>query len=555
MPQDEKGRGNQPGPIRTSRFSIQNRHFDFHGPVFWSSSLIAAAFIVFSLIQGAGMQEVFSTIQEGISTYAGWFFILCVNLFLFFCLFIAFSRYGRIRLGGPDARPEFSLFAWFAMLFSAGMGIGILFWSVGEPVTHYLSPPIGDGGSIESAEMAMELTFLHWGFHAWAIYAVVGLALAFFTYNQGLPLSIRSVFHPVFGNKVHGVAGDVIDTLAVVSTLFGLATSLGFGASQVSAGIEHLFGIEDTVFLQIAIIVLITLAATVSVVLGVDKGVRVLSEANIRLAAVFLVIVMLIGPTRFILDSFVQNTGNYLQELFGLSFWTETYSGGDWQNSWTVFYWAWWISWSPFVGIFIARVSKGRTIREFILGVLVVPSLLTFLWLSTFGGSALWVEMGAGGGAIAGAVQENIATALYVLMEQFPFSFAINILAVVLIIGFFVTSSDSGSLVIDSLTSGGKLNAPKGQRVFWAQMEGLVAAVLLLGGGLAALQTTAIVAGLPFSIVLLVMCWSVYKGLKSEYSVFDRGGSGSHRREEKPDRPGVNGKERVERTGSVKTPV
>lgn len=528
MPDPEKGPDHNVGPIRKSRFSIQNRHFDFHGPVFWSSSIIALVFITISLSFGSSMESIFQGVQSLISDKAGWLFILAVNIFLFFSLYIAFSRFGKIRLGGENSRPEFSTFAWFAMLFSAGMGIGILFWSVGEPITHFLNPPTGEGGTPQAAEEAMTLTYLHWGLHAWAIYAVVGLSLAFFTYNRGLPLSIRSIFQPLLGDRIHGWIGDVIDTLAVVSTLFGLATSLGFGVQQVSAGLNHLFDLPNTVSIQIILIVVITLAATISVVLGVDKGVRVLSEWNIRLAGLFLLVVVLMGPTLFVINSFVQNSGNYLQHLFEMAFWTESYSGGEWQNSWTVFYWAWWISWSPFVGTFIARVSRGRTVKEFILGVLIIPSLLTFFWLSAFGGSAIYLELGKSG-EISQAVQENVATALFVMIEHFPFSFFINLLGIALVIGFFVTSSDSGSLVVDSLTSGGKLDAPKGQRIFWAQMEGLVAAVLLLGGGLAALQTAAIVAGLPFAIILLVMCVSLYKGLQKEHSAYMKSQEGLER--------------------------
>lgn len=528
MPDPEKGQDTKVGPIRKSKLSIQNRHFDFHGPVFWSSSIIALAFITISLSFGSGMEAIFQGIQSLISDKAGWLFILAVNAFLFFSVYIAFSRFGKIRLGGKHSRPEFSTFAWFAMLFSAGMGIGILFWSVGEPITHFLNPPIGEGSTIEAAQQAMTLTFLHWGLHAWAIYAVVGLSLAFFTFNRGLPLAIRSIFQPLLGDRIHGLTGDLIDTLAVVSTLFGLATSLGFGVQQVSAGLNHLFDLPNSISVQIILIILITLAATISVVLGVDKGVRVLSEWNIRLAGVFLLIVVVMGPTLFIINSFVQNSGNYFQHLIEMAFWTESYTGGEWQNGWTVFYWAWWISWSPFVGTFIARVSKGRTVKEFILGVLIIPSLLTFFWLSAFGGSAIYLELGKAG-EISQAVQENVATALFVLIEHFPLSFYINIIGIVLVIGFFVTSSDSGSLVVDSLTSGGKLNAPKGQRIFWAQMEGLIAAVLLLGGGLAALQTAAIVAGLPFAIILLIMCVSLYRGLKNEHSAFIKSQEGAER--------------------------
>ena len=517
------------GPIRSGKFSIQNRYFDFHGPVFWTSSIVALAFIAVTLALGSQMENIFSTIQDGVSTYTGWFFIIAVNLFLLFCIYLAFSRFGGIRIGGEKATPEFSNFAWFSMLFSAGMGIGLLFWGVGEPITHFINNPFSQGQDAEAAQTAMQITFLHYGLHAWSIYAVVGLAIAFFAFNKKLPLSIRSIFHPLLGSKIHGWMGDFIDVLAVVSTLFGLATTLGLGVQQIAAGLNHLFDIPDTTISQVILIGIITMAATVSVILGLDKGVRVLSEFNIRLAAVLLVVVVLAGPTLFIFDSFVQNTGNYAQNLVQLSLWTESYrTEGAWQNSWTVFYWAWWIAWSPFVGMFIARISKGRTVREFILGVLLVPTLLTFFWISAFGGTALFQELQMNS-VVSEAVQENVATALFVMVESFPASFFINLLAIILVVSFFVTSSDSGSLVVDSLTSGGKLDAPVGQRIFWAQMEGLVAAVLLLGGGLTALQTASILAGLPFAVIVLIMCYSLYKGLQEEHESLQRTDEGRQR--------------------------
>jgi choline/glycine/proline betaine transport protein len=462
------------------------------------------------------MEKVFSAVQDSISDYGGWFFVLAVNFFLVFVLFIAFGKYGKIKLGGKRAKPEFSKAGWFAMLFSAGMGIGILFWSVAEPIYHFSSPPHGEGGTVEAAKIALETTFLHWGLHAWAIYALVGMALAFFTFNRKLPLTISSVFYPLLGEKIYGPWGKAINVLAVVATLFGLATSLGMGVKQVSAGLAHLFAINDTINTQVILITLITLAATGSVVAGLDAGVKRLSELNMFVAAIFLVFIIIVGPTLFILDSYVQNVGAYFQNFFELSTWTETYQQSDWQNSWTVFYWAWWISWSPFVGMFIARISRGRTLREFVLGVLIVPSLLTFLWLSAFGGSAMFLEINALAD-ITTAVTENVATSLFVLLEQFPIASVTSIVGVVLVINFFVTSSDSGSLVVDSLTAGGKLDAPVPQRIFWALTEGAVAAVLLVGGGLGALQTAAITTGLPFALLLIMLTRSLLKGLETEH--------------------------------------
>ncbi len=506
--------------VRKRKGGDKNRYFDVDPPVFWISALLITLFISVTLIVGDPMDQIFAAIQDTISENGGWFFVLAVNLFLIFSLAIAFGKFGDIRLGGRNSEPEFSRTAWFAMLFSAGMGIGILFWSVGEPVLHFVSPPSGSGSTVFAAQKSMQYTFLHWGFHAWGIYALVGMSLAFFTFNKKLPLTISSVFYPLIGDRIHGGLGKSINILAVVATLFGLATSLGLGVQQVSAGLSHLTGIEDNTTLQVILIAVITAAATGSVVAGLSAGVKRLSQMNIIIGAIFLLFIIFVGPTLFIMGSFVQNTGAYLQNFFELSFWTETYQQSDWQKSWTVFYWAWWISWSPFVGMFIARISRGRTIREFILGVLIVPTIITFLWLSSFGGSALFLELNSIAD-LATAVQSNVATSLFVLLEQFPFATVTSVVGVLLVTSFFVTSSDSGSLVIDSLTAGGKLDAPVPQRVFWAVTEGAVAAVLLIGGGLGALQTAAIIAGLPFALILIIMAYSLVRGLREERNKMD----------------------------------
>ncbi|MFW5754020.1 MAG: BCCT family transporter [Marinilabiliaceae bacterium] len=506
----------------------KNKYFDVDGPVFWPSAVLIVTFIVVTLAIGEPMNEVFASIQTRMSDNGGWFFILSVNLFLFFMLFIAFSKYGNIRLGGSDATPEFSKSAWFAMLFSAGMGIGILFWSVGEPVSHFIKPPSAEGETVAAAKQAMQTTFLHWGLHAWGIYALVGMALAFFTFNKKLPLTISSIFQPLIGNRIHGPLGKSINVLAVVATLFGLATSLGLGVQQVSAGLAHLIDVPDTITVQVILITVITLGATGSVIAGLSAGVKRLSEINIVLGAVFLAFIVAVGPTLFILDSYTQNLGYYIQSFFEISFWTETYQQSDWQNSWTVFYWAWWISWSPFVGMFIARISRGRTLREFVLGVLIVPTLITFLWLSAFGGSAMFLELNSLAD-IATAVQENVATSLYILLEEYPLASLTSLVGVLLVTSFFVTSSDSGSLVVDSLTAGGKLDAPVPQRIFWALTEGAVAAVLLIGGGLSALQTAAIITGLPFAIILIILMFSLLRGLREEHDAL----MSAHRKKER----------------------
>ena len=488
---------------------------EVNGPVFFTSAIIIILIITLTLLFKERAEEYFTATQDFVANKAGWFFVLSVNIFLIFMVYLAFSKFGQLRIGGQSAKPEFKTMSWFAMLFSAGMGIGLLFWSISEPIYHFLSPPMAEGQTAEAAKEAMKFTFLHWGFHAWAVYALVGLSLAYFTYSRGLPLTIRSVFYPFLGDKIYGKIGDAIDIFAVLATLFGLATSLGMGVQQIAAGLNHLFGIDSGVQTQIILIIGITLIATVSVILGVDKGVKFLSEWNMRVALLFLLLVVVLGPTIFIFKSFVQNTGSYFSSFLDLASWTESYTGTTWQNNWTVFYWGWWIAWSPFVGMFIARISKGRTVREFILGVLLVPSLVTFFWISAFGSSSIHMAL-LGDDTIINAVNDNVATALFVFLEDYPFAFILNIIAIILIAGFFVTSSDSGSLVVDSLTSGGKIDAPVGQRIFWALAEGTVAAVLLVGGGLQALQTASIVTGLPFALILIVMCYSLYKGLSED---------------------------------------
>jgi len=489
---------------------------EVNGPVFFTSTAIIIATIALTLIFEKQAESFFSELQLGVAENADWFFILSINLFLVFLVYLAASKFGKLRIGGQGAKPEFKTSSWFAMLFSAGMGIGLLFFGVGEPVMHFNSPPTADAGTAAAAQEAMNFTFLHWGFHAWAVYALVGLSLSYFTYTRGLPLTIRSIFYPFLGDRIYGRIGDVIDIFAVLATLFGLATSLGFGVQQIASGLNHVFGLPDGIVTQVIIIAIITLIATASVVLGVDKGVKILSEWNMRIAVVLLLLALVLGPTIFIFRSFVENTGSYLYNFLEISTWSETYTNGSWQNNWTVFYWGWWIGWSPFVGMFIARISKGRTIREFILGVLLVPAIVTFFWMSAFGSVAI-NQIISGNTVLSEAVNADIATALFVFFQDYPLSMVINIVAVLLIAGFFVTSSDSGSLVIDSLTTGGKIDAPVGQRIFWALTEGTVAAVLLIGGGLQALQTATIVTGLPFAIILMVMCYSLYIGLKEDY--------------------------------------
>lgn len=493
----------------------KRKYFSIHAPVFYPASFIILSLILCSFFFSDLIIEVFTNFQREASDNAGWFLVISVNIFVVAALVIAFSKFGRIRLGGKDAKPQFSTFSWFSMLFSAGIGIGLLFYGVAEPIYHFTNPPLGAETPMEQARQAMLYTFLHWGVHGWGPYVIIGLALAFFTFNKKLPLTISSLFYPLIGNRIYGWMGHTIDVIAVVSTLFGLATTLGIGVQQVGAGLEFLFGITNNTTTHIILIISITLAATTSVVLGLEKGVRFLSVLNMRLALVFLIIMLLVGPTIFLLDGWIQNTGTYLNSILSLGTWTEAYSGTNWQNDWTIFYWAWWISWSPFVGMFIARVSNGRTIREFVLGVLLVPSALILIWMSVLGGTAIFLEMN-GVGQIAEAVNEDLATSLFVLLQEFPFSSVSSFVGIILVTIFFVTSSDSGSLVIDSITSGGKLDAPVGQRIFWALLEGGVAAALLFAGGLKALQSVVLSAGLPFAVVILLVVFSLWKILKAE---------------------------------------
>ncbi len=495
--------------------SFKKLGLNIHPTVFGLSVIIILLFVTFTLLNLHQMSQLFEAIQSTIAQKAGWFYILSVNFILGLAIYLIFSRYGKIRIGGADAQPEFSYWGWFSMLFSAGMGIGLVFYSVAEPIFHYISPPYGVGQSIESAKTAMLFTYFHWGLHAWGIYAIVALALAFIAYNRGLPLTIRSVFYPLLGEKIYGPMGNIIDITAAVATLFGLTTSLGLGVKQINAGLHHLFGITESNTIQVLLIASITTLATISVVLGLKKGIKRLSELNMGIALILMIFVFFCGPTIYIVSSFFQNSGHYLLQLIELSFWSEAFENSNWQKDWTIFYWAWWIAWSPFVGMFIARISKGRTVREFLLSVLLVPTLLTFIWLTVFGNTALYQEMVSGHG-IVNAVNENVAVALFVMLQNLPLSFFTSLLAVLLIVTFFVTSSDSASLVIDIITAGGNTNPPTIQRIFWAVTEGVVAIVLLVGGGLIALQTISITTGLFFAVILLFMCVSLLKGLREE---------------------------------------
>jgi choline/glycine/proline betaine transport protein len=501
----------EPAPNQGRRFRIV-----CHPHVFGFSAGLILLFVVVTLLNLDAAEATFNAAKDGITARFGWFLIFCVQAFLLFCVYVAMSRFGHIRLGGPGAKPEFTTASWFAMLFAAGMGIGLMFWSVAEPTLHLQNPPGAPGMTPEGAQRSLDLTFLHWGFHVWGIYALVGLSLAYFTFNRGLPLTIRSAFHPLLGEKIYGPLGSIIDTLAVVATMFGIATSLGLGVAQINAGLDYVFGIEFSRNAQMLLIAFITAVATASVASGLDKGIKRLSQLNMIAALCLLLFVLLLGPTLFLFKNLVQSTGHYLQNLLTLGSWTETYARDtSWQGSWTIFYWAWWIAWSPFVGMFIARISRGRTVREFISGVLIVPSILTFVWIATFGGSAIYETLFVDTG-ILDAANNNVATALFEMLTRYPLSKVTALLAVFLVFIFFVTSCDSGSLVMDIITAGGRLDAPLPQRIFWAVTSGVVAAVLTLGGGLVALQTASITTGLPFAVVLVLMAWCLLKAFRED---------------------------------------
>ncbi|MXP26595.1 BCCT family transporter [Altererythrobacter indicus] len=484
----------------------------FKPPVFFGAIGLIALLIAFAVFDTHEAEARFGAVQSFATHNFGWLFVLTVDILLVCCGYFAFTRAGTLRLGGPRARPKYSVLSWFAMLFSAGMGIGLLFYGVAEPVMHFSNPPssafsnpdaVLPRGLAGNAQHAMGLTFLHWGLHAWAIYAIIGLALAYAAYNRKLPLSIGAFVKDAFPHMPHALV-NLIDILAITATVCGVAASLGLGASQINAGLNLLMGAPDTGLAKAITIAVVTGLATLSVALGLDAGIRRLSEVNMALAVTLAAFVFILGPTVFLLDGFVQNIGYYFQRFIYLSTWTETYSPGDWRSNWTIFYYAWWISWSPFVGIFIARISYGRTIREFIGGVLLVPSLFTFAWMTIFGDSALHIEM-FGAGGLSSAVNASMPDALFAFLSHYPLSQIASGLAVIIVATFFVTSADSGALVTAMIASGGHSNAGLAHRVTWAVAIGALAGALLWSGGLNALQTAAIVTGLPFSIVLLLM--------------------------------------------------
>ncbi|RZD22754.1 BCCT family transporter [Pseudoalteromonas sp. MEBiC 03485] len=501
--------------------NVQKWGFDVHNPVFGISAGLIALFLVATLVSDAETAKTtLNGIKNDIINNFDGFFMWSANLFVLFCLALIVSPYGNIRLGGKEARPTHSRISWLAMLFAAGMGIGLMFWGVAEPVAYFTGwyeTPLGvEANTPEAAKLAMGATMFHWGLHPWAIYAVVSLSLAFFCYNKGLPLSIRSIFYPILGDKAWGWPGHLIDILAVLATLFGLATSLGLGAQQAAAGINHVFGTDSGIGLQIGVIVGVTLLAVISVVRGIDGGVKLLSNVNMLIALVLLVFVAIVGFAAAF-GNIPNTVMGYVENIIPLS---NPHGREDetWMHGWTVFYWAWWISWSPFVGMFIARVSEGRTIREFLIVVLLVPTIVTIFWMSIYGGIAI-EQVVDKVGVLGEKGLTDVPLAMFQMFEALPMSQVLSFIAIVLVLVFFITSSDSGSLVIDSITAGGKVDAPVPQRIFWASIEGAIAAALVWIGGtqaIEALQAGAVSTGLPFTFVLLLMCVSLILGLRTE---------------------------------------
>ncbi|ATD28105.1 BCCT family transporter [Vibrio metschnikovii] len=502
---------------------------DIHNRVFAISGLAIILFVVVTLLFREQVEPFFADLRAGLLHHLDWFFLASGNIFVIVCVGLIFTPLGRVRIGGTEATPDYSYAGWLAMLFAAGMGIGLVFFGVSEPMSHFSSAiggvnvengvrtdwaPLGgaEGDASAASALGMAATIYHWALHPWSIYALLALGLAIFSFNKGLPLTMRSIFYPLFGERVWGWTGHIIDILAVVATVFGLATSLGYGASQAATGLNFLFDVPMTNTTQVLLIIGITALALISVVAGLDKGVKILSEINMGLAALLLLFVIIVGPTIAILTGFFENIVSYVANIPALSmpFGREDV---NYSQGWTAFYWAWWISWSPFVGMFIARVSRGRSVREFIICVTLIPSSVCVLWMTAFGGNAISQYVSDGYEAVFKA---ELPLKLFAMLDVMPLAEITSFVGIILVVVFFITSSDSGSLVIDTIAAGGKVDAPTPQRVFWCTFEGLVAIALMLGGGLAAAQAMAVTTGLPFTIVLLVATVSLVKGLIDE---------------------------------------
>ncbi|MFK7831364.1 MAG: BCCT family transporter [Congregibacter sp.] len=490
--------------------------FDVDRAVFFPATMILLLLVLFAGFAPEASGEFFARLQGGIVRYASWYYVLVVAIVLISVLVFSLSRFGDIKLGPDHSEPEYSALSWFSMLFAAGMGIGLMFFGVAEPVMHFLQPPHGAGGTAEAAGHAMTLTFFHWGLHAWAIYAIVALLLAYFAYRHDLPLTMRSAFYPLIGERIYGPAGAAIDVFVIVCTACGIATSLGLGVLQINAGLEYLFGVPNALAVQVGLIVVTMALAAISVTMGLNSGIKRLSELNIALSVLLLVAVLIAGPTILLLGASLESLGIYVSELVSKTFTLYAYEPTDWLGGWTIFYWGWWMSWSPFVGLFIARISRGRTIREFTFGAILVPCGFTLLWMGVFGNSAIDLILNNDAQALAEAVSANQAVALFRFLEYLPFSTLLALLSLLMVVVFFVTSADSGALVLNMLSAHGRDDTPVLQRVFWTAVIGSIAAVLLLAGGLSSLQTAAIASALPFSVALLGAIWGFARALSAD---------------------------------------
>lgn len=494
--------------------------------VFWPAAVLIVGFVAFTLIAPDAAEAGFGAVQASIISWFNWYYVLIAAFFVAFALWAAFSRHGRIRLGRDDDEPEFSFRSWFALLFAAGMGIGLVFWGVAEPLNHFASPRPGvDGTDVELAQAAMSQTYLHWGVHAWAIYVALGLALAYAIHRKKRPLSVRWTLEPLFGSKVKGGLGNVIDVVALVGTLFGVATSLGLGVLQIGAGLEAAGIAEANNVTLVAVIAVISVAVLASVLSGINRGMKWLSNINLALAAFLVVFLLVAGPTQFLLRQFVQSIGTYLGDFIALSFTVSAFAGAEgeaWQAGWTSFYWGWWIAWAPFVGIFIARISKGRTVREFVVGVMLVPTIITFLWFSVLGGTAIFTELYGDGGLVGPDGAVDTEGSLFAVLGSAPGGAALVLGAILLISIFFVTSADSGTLVMGMLATGGDPEPRRWVRATFVAVVALLAIALLLVGGLTALQTASIIAALPFSVVLLLACAATVVAFRREARAADR---------------------------------
>ncbi|WP_416316102.1 BCCT family transporter [Thalassotalea sp. HSM 43] len=484
--------------------------------VFLISALTILALLLFTVYSPEGAKLFFSKIQTRIIDNGSWFYVLTVTIILGFVIYLSLSRFANIKLGPDHSSPDYSLTTWLSMLFAAGMGIGLMFFGVAEPIMHYLAPPTAEVGTLAAAREAMKITFFHWGLHAWGIYAIVALILAYFSYRHNLPLTLRSALHPIIGDRIYGWPGHIVDVFAVVSTVFGVATSLGLGAAQVNSGLNYLFDLAISETNQVIVMLVITFFASISVATGLDKGIKILSQTNMLLAVALLALIFVLGPTVFLLQAYVQNIGAYLSDLVHATLNLYAYEKKDWIGGWTIFYWGWWLAWAPFVGLFIARISKGRTIKEFVFGVMLVPTAFTLLWMTIFGNTAISLVAEENITKLAEMISSNSSVGLFVFLENFPFSTFLTGLSIIMIVIFFVTSCDSGAMVIDMLCSNGRNDTPLWQRLFWAISVGVVAATLSLVGGLSALQTMTIASALPFSMVLLSACYGLMKALKIE---------------------------------------